>query len=132
MLEATNQIRQQLEKAVPALPIPGGLLKTVDDFDSFSAVRNVAAESISQQVVAAVCCHPLAARVRRLGALPLGLLDRICYPPIMQVAAAALNDSELPAALDTGIYNYGSKGAIRTCCIRTSSNFRSAQTASLS
>lgn len=36
-------------------PIPGlGLLKTVDDFDSFSAVRNVAADSISPQLVAAV------------------------------------------------------------------------------
>ncbi len=36
-------------------PIPSmGLLKTVDDFDSFSAVRNVTPESISPKIVAAV------------------------------------------------------------------------------
>jgi Type III restriction enzyme, res subunit len=40
---------------VSSVPIPGlGLLKRVDDFDSFSAVRNVPAESISEQVVKAV------------------------------------------------------------------------------
>jgi len=39
---------------VSTLPIPGGLLKTVDDFDSFSAVRSVAANSISPRLVAAV------------------------------------------------------------------------------
>ena len=55
-------------------PIAGiGLLKRIDDFDSFSAVRSISEGSISEQVIAAV---RRAGRKDRTGAVPTNYSSR--------------------------------------------------------